>query len=123
MGEQVARSAALLFVAMLLVAGVIFASLAGAVTFGSEKDPSADLIRFIPQTGFGILLIAGALSVGLFLVVVSRAGQTSGSVPTWFWVLGYVAAVGMLVGVWFVPMILLPIWAIAAAFVLRLRPA
>jgi hypothetical protein len=117
MAEQVARWTALLFVAMTLVAGVVFASLAGAVELGGEDDPPADLVRFIPQIGYGIVLIAGALSAALFLVVVSRAGQAASAVPTWFWVLGYIAAVAMLAGVIFVPMILLPIWAIASAFV------
>ena len=123
LGEQLARGTAVLFVAMVLVAAAAFASLAGGVAFGSLDDPSADLIRFVPQIGFGALLIAGALSVSLFLAIVSRAGQTTGAVPKWFWILGYVAAVAMLAGVMFLPMPTLPIWAIAAAFVLKGEPA
>lgn len=69
--------------------------------------------------GDPVVLIGGALTVGLFLVVVSRAGQVSGAVPGWFWVLGDVAAVAMLGAVMFLPMLLLPAWAIGAAFALR----
>lgn len=119
MGEQLARWSVVLFVAMLLSSGILFASLSAAVSLGGEDDPPADLIRFVPQIGFGMLLLAGALSASLFLVLVSRARQRSGAVLKWFWILGYVAAVAMLVAVMFIPMVLLPIWAIAAAVVLR----
>jgi uncharacterized membrane protein len=122
MGGHVARWSAQLFVTMVLVSGMFFASLAAAVSFGGEDDPPADLIRFVPQIGYAILLAAGALCAGLFLALVSRAGQRSATVPQWFWVLGYVATVAMLAGVIFVPMVLLPIWAISAGLMLR-RPA
>ncbi len=85
---------------------------------GDGDDPRADLVRFVPQLGLPILLIGGALSAAVFLVVISRAGQRSATIPAWFAILGYAAAVAMLGGVFFVPKILLPIWSIAAAFVL-----
>ena len=119
MGEQLARWSAVLFVAMVLVSGILFATLAATVSFGAEDNPPADLIRFVPQIGFGMVLLAGAFCASLFLVLVSRAGQRTGAVPQWFWILGYVAAVAMLAGVMFLPMVLLPIWAIGAAVVLR----
>jgi hypothetical protein len=120
---HVARSAALIFSAMVIVGGIVFASMSAAVSLGGEDTPPVELIRFIPQIGFGMVLLAGALSVAVFLVIVSRAGQTGGAIAKWFAILGYVAAVAMLAGVLFVPMILLPIWAIAAAFQLRGEPA
>lgn len=122
MGGQVARWSAQLFVAMVLVSGMLFAGLAAAVSFGAEEDPPAELIRFVPQIGYAMVLAAGALCAGLFLALVSRAGQRAAAVPQWFWILGYVAAVAMLAGVVFLPMVLLPIWAISAGVVLR-RPA
>jgi hypothetical protein len=122
LGDQVARWTAQLVVAMVLVSGMLFASLAAAVSFGAEEDPPVDLIRYVPQVGLVMLLIAAALCAGLFLVLVSRAGQRAAAVPQWFWILGYVAAVAMVAGVVFVPMVLLPIWAISAGVVLR-RPA
>lgn len=123
LGEQLAHWTAVLFVAMVLVAGIVIGSLAAAVTFGDDVDPSADLIRFVPQIGYGVVLLAGALCASLFLAIVSRAGQTTGAVPKWFSILGYVAAVAMLGGVVFLPMAALPIWAIAAAFVVKGSPA
>lgn len=85
LGEQLAHWTAVLFAAMVLVAGIILGSLAAAVIFGAEVDPSAALIRFVPEIGYGAVLLAGALCVSLFLAIVSRAGQTTGAVPKWFW--------------------------------------
>ena len=119
MALQVARWTAVLFAATLMIGGILFAALAGAVEFGGEDAPPVEFIRYIPQIGYGIILIAGALTVAVFLVIVSRAGQTGGALAQWFCILGYVAAVAMLVGVLFIPMLLLPIWAIAAAFQLK----
>jgi hypothetical protein len=119
LGDHVARSTALLFVAMVFVSAGAFGALAGADVFGDEKNPSVDLVRFIPQLGFPIVLVAGALSAAAFLVVVSRAGQNASAVPSWFSVLGYLTAVAMLGGVFFLPMLMLPIWAVAGAYVHR----
>jgi hypothetical protein len=119
MTEQLAKWTALLFTAMVAVGGMVLASIAGAVIAGSEDNPPADIIRFIPQIGYGISLVAGALAVAVFLALVSRAGQVSKAVPAWFCWLGYVAAVAMLFGALFLPMVLLPIWAFAAALVLK----
>lgn len=121
LAESIARSAALLFVGMLMVSGIVFASLAGAVVFGGMDDPPVELIEYIPQMGFSVLLIAGALSVALFLVIVGMAGKSSRAIPGWFSGLTYVSAAAMLLAVAFIPMVMLPIWAIGAAVVL-LRP-
>jgi hypothetical protein len=122
LAEQIARWTAVLFVAMVFAGGMTLSTLALTAVFGNEKDPSADLIRFLPQLGYPMLLIAGGLSVGVFLAVVSRAGQRSATLPKWHVIIGYVAAVAMLVAPLFVPMVLIPIWAIASAVALR-RPA
>jgi hypothetical protein len=119
LAESLARTAAVLFVGLLFVASTVFASLAGAVVFGGMDDPPVLLVRYIPQIGFGLLLIAGALSAGLFLMIVGRAGQVSGAIPGWFVALTFVAAVAMLGGVAFIPMALLPMWALGAGVVLR----
>ncbi len=123
LARNVARSCALLFVAMLLAGGIVFASMSAAVDLGGEDAPPAEWLRFIPQIGFGLVLLAGALSLAVFFLVTARAGQLSGAIAKWFWIVTYVAAVAMVFGVLFVPMILLPIWAIASAFQLQDKPA
>jgi hypothetical protein len=119
LGEYVARASAQLFVAMVLVAAAVGGTLAVTVVFEPENDPPADLVRFLPLLSDSVIRIGGALAVAVFLTVVSRAGQKVSAVPAWFSVLGYVAAVAMLGAVFVFPIALLPIWALAAAFVLR----
>jgi hypothetical protein len=119
LGDYIARTSAHLFVAMVLIGAAAGGALAFIVVFEPEVNPPADLIRYVPLLLDPVIRIGGGLSVGLFLAVVSRAGHRSGAVPTWFAGLGYLAAVGMLGAVFVYPFILLPIWALAAAFVLR----
>src|SRR5437588_365692 len=81
---------------------------------------------------FAVLFVAGMLTSGaasdtenktnaevLKTFRAEKTGAVIGAVPPWFWVLGYVAAVAMLGAVMFLPMVLLPIWAIGAAVVLK----
>ena len=103
---------------MLLVAAGPGGSLALTGVLDGEKNPPADLVRFVPPAADPFIFICGALCVGVFLAVVAHAGRKAAAVPTWFSVLGYVAAAGMLGAVFVVPIFLLPIWAVAAAYVL-----
>jgi hypothetical protein len=119
LGEYVARTSAQLFVAMVLVAAAVGGTLAVTVVFEPENNPPADLVRFLPLLSDSVIRIGGALAVAVFLTAISRAGQKVSAVPTWFSVLGYVAAVAMLGAVFVFPIVLLPIWALAAAYVLR----
>jgi hypothetical protein len=121
LSENVARSAAILFVGLMMVSGIVFASLAGAVVFGGLDDPPVAFIKYIPQMGFGLLLIAAALPAALFLVIVAIAGQASRTIPRWFARLTYVTAAAMLVAVAFIPMVMLPVWALGASVALRAR--
>jgi hypothetical protein len=119
LGEHVARTSSFLFVALVVVGAAAGGSLAVTGITDAEKSPSADLIRFFPPLLDPLILIGGGLVAALFLVVISRAGQRANAVPTWFPILGYVAAVAMLGGIFAAPIMLLPVWALAAAFVLR----
>jgi hypothetical protein len=119
LAEQMARWTAPLFSAMLLAASMAFATVALTVVFGNEVDPSADIVRFVPGLGFPLLLIAGALPLGVFLVIISRGGQVAGTLPKWLCILGYVAAAAMLAAPVFIPIVFLPIWAIATSISLR----
>jgi hypothetical protein len=119
LGEHVARTSSLLFVGLVFVGAAAGGSLAVTGVTDSEKSPPADLIRFFPPFLDPLILIGGGLAAGVFLAVISRAGQRASAVPTWFSVLGYVAAVAMLGGIFAAPIMLLPVWALAAAFVLR----
>jgi hypothetical protein len=117
--ETVARGAAMLGVVGLAVGPAIVASPGPADLFGDEGRPlDPGFVRFISSVGFVTLLIVGALAIALFLGLLARAGQRSGQVPAWFVVLTYLTVVAMVFAPVFFPMVLLLIWALAAAVVL-----
>lgn len=122
LGDHVATVTANLYVALVIVAAGAGGTLAFTVVFEPEHAPASDLIRFVPLLADPIMLVGAALSVGIFLAVVSRAGQKSASVPTWFTALGFVTAVAMPFALFAVPYFLLPIWALGAAYVMRKQP-
>ena len=69
-----------MFVAMLLVAGVSFASVAGNIQFGGDPQPAADVARQLPELANPILLVAGALTAVLLIASTSVVALQTGSV-------------------------------------------
>jgi hypothetical protein len=115
----VARGAAMLGTVGLALGPAIAGSPGPADLFGDEGRPlDAGFVRFIPTVGYITLMIVGALAIALFLGLLSRAGQRSRLLPTWYVVLTYVAVVAMILAPAFIPLILLPVWGVASAVVL-----
>ena len=109
-----------IFVALLFAAATAWVIISGSLEFGSTEieqiDPS--LMRILPQMGFGLLLIFGALSAALCITAASWAIIRTGALPSWLAWLGFLAAVALIFAVIFLPLIALPIWAVAASVAL-----
>lgn len=119
----VARGAAIVATVGLVLGPAIAGSPGVAEIFGDQDRPvEAALARFIPHVGFVTLMIVGALAIALFLGVLARTGQRSRLLPGWFVILSYVTVGAMILAPMFIPLILLPVWAIGAAVVLA-KPA
>jgi hypothetical protein len=108
------------FVALLYAAATAWVIISGSMEFGSTEidqiDPS--LMRLLPQLGFGLLLIFGALSAAACIGAASWAILRTGTLPAWLGWLGVVAAIALLFAVIFLPLIALPIWVLAASVAL-----
>lgn len=118
---NIAGLAAIIFTAVLLVAGVGNASVAGNVAFGGANVPQdGDLLVQLGQQGMAFVLLAGGLSAALALAAVSLLIMREDG-PRWLAVLGFIAAICCIFGVVFIPMIALPIWMICASIVLLTR--
>ena len=107
----------LVFIAMLIAAASCFASIAGDITFGGDDFGGAQgtfLVgaRFIPELGFPLLLIGGAFAAIAMVDAASILIVRTGVVPTWIGYFGFVAAVALLFGVLFLPMIFLVLWVL-----------
>ncbi len=120
---SVAFGGALLFVGLLLAGMVFWISPAGAEKLGDTPLPQdPDILRQLPQAGYGIVLIGGAWSAALAIAATSWAVLRTGVFARWLAWLGFVCALVLLFGVFFIPMLALPIWVLAASSQLWRRP-
>ena len=110
-----------LFVAFAMISAVVRASIAGAKQFGDVPVPSGDFARQFDQIGFGLLLVAGALTAAAFVATASYLVRRDGILPGWLTIAGYVVAVLQLAAALFLPFILFVLWVLIASIFLLLR--
>lgn len=121
---SVALGGAVLFVSMLWVGAAALAAIPGAESLGDSTPLRvADIARFVPSLGFGAILIFGAFGAIAMIDATSIVAMRTGILPKWFAWLGFVAAVVLLFGLVFVPMVALPIWVLAASYVFFKLPS
>jgi hypothetical protein len=121
---NVALGGGILFVGMLWVGAAALASISGGESFGAIPSiKNADLARFLPQVGFPAILIFAMFGAIALIDATSIVIIRTGVLPRWFAWLGFIAAVVLLFGVIFLPMIALPIWLVAASVILYRLPA
>lgn len=85
-------------------------------------EPQSELTRaMVPHLAYGFLLF-GLLAAGLSIACLCRIGRQDRRIPGWLAYTGYATAVLLLFGILFMPMIALPLWALAAGVTLLLRP-
>jgi hypothetical protein len=125
--ERVGRGGGLMFVfgslfaAVGLISTMVRATIPGSKLFGNTPVPPGDFSRQFDQIGFATLLIAGALSAGLFIGIASYEARKAGILPGWLTIAGYVIAVLQLAGALFFPFALFPLWVLIASIVLVRR--
>jgi hypothetical protein len=121
-GGGVAFSFGTLFATVALVAVMVRAAIPGANVFGNAPVPTGDLARQFDNMGFGLLLVVGALSAGIFVIVASHLAREHGVLPGWLTIAGYVVGVLQLLSAFFFPFLLFLLWVLIAAIVLVRRP-
>ena len=113
-----------LFVGLALVSALIRAAIPGGKVFGDTPVPAgADLARQLDNTGFALLLVAGALAAGAFVATASYLARRDAILPGWLTISGYVVAVLQLVAGLFFPFVLFPLWVLVVSIVLLRRTA
>lgn len=118
----VALAAAVLFAAMAMLGSMTLAAVSLVVAFGPDisATPDADVMRFLTQAGtHGLLGLGGGWSAAVCLAALSVRARRSGVLPQRLVTAGFVAAVLLLAGPAFVPLVVLALWVAAAAIVLR----
>ena len=105
--------------ALIMVGAFALAAVPAALVFGSSPDPTnADAARYIPQFGFGIVLVGAMFSAIVMMLSTSIIALRTGVLPAWFGWLGIVASIVVLFSAFFIPVIALPIWALVAGVLL-----
>jgi uncharacterized membrane protein YhaH (DUF805 family) len=102
-----------IFVAMAMAGTILIVAIAGAIKFGSTPEPPPEFARYLPQAGFGLLLLAGGLAAALMTAVISGLIVQTRTLPVWVGYTGFLAALAMVFAVIFVPAILFVLWMLA----------
>ncbi len=110
--------AGLVFVAMLFAAAACFASIAADISLGGEAQPPAELSGYLPELGLVFLALFGMFAAAFAIGCTSWATLRAGILPRWTAWPGFVAAVVLLFGVMFLPIVALPVWVVIVSIVL-----
>jgi hypothetical protein len=109
---SIAFGGGIVFIAMLMVAASCFASVAGDITFGSEKFASVDGARYLPELGYPILVIGGMFAAIAMIDATSILIVRTNVLPRWIGYFGFFAAVVLLFAGFFIPMLAFVLWVL-----------
>lgn len=85
--------------------------------FDDAPDPTDSVpIQQMISLGYGAILVGVALTMAASIAIASLALRRV--TPTWFTIVGYVAAFVLLFGVVFIPMVVLPLWVLIASIMM-----
>lgn len=116
------RGAGVIAGVTLLLAAIAGGSMHAAVTFAPDfPAPSGEIIRVLDQLAIGFLLIGTAWSLAVYVACASRLAARTGALPGWLTTGGLVVAAALLVSVQFLPILLVPVWALVTGVVLLQR--
>jgi hypothetical protein len=107
--------------ACIVVGATVEASVSGSMIFGSMPEPGADTLRLVFATMFPIIAVAGMIAASLSVATLSIQAYGAGVLGRTLLTLSLIVAVGLLASVFFIPMALLPIWAVIMSVVLVRR--
>jgi hypothetical protein len=118
---SIAFGGGLVFVAMLMAAAACFMTVAADITFGDEKFVSVDAARLLPELGYPILLIGGLFAAIAMVDAASVLIVRTGVLPRWIGWTGFVVAVLLLFGAFFLPVIALLLWVLIVSVAMLRR--
>ena len=102
----------------LVVAALVGGAMSAGVTFAPEFDaPGAELIRSLDQLSIGLVLVGTGWSMAVTVALASWAGRSSATLPGWLTTAGLVAGALLLLSPMFVPIVLVPLWALVTGIV------
>lgn len=119
---RVSASAGAVGAALLCVGAATFATPAMGIAFGGAPLPSGQLLRVADTAGYALIAGFAMPALGLSLGAAAAGGLRAQLLPPALAWSGIVLAVVLVASVFWVPMVALTIWMLAAAAVLARRP-
>jgi hypothetical protein len=122
---SLARSTAAIYAGLMAAAAAALSAVAWSLTFSDifDEEPhtfSAETARLATQLGLGCIIF-GALAAGASIAAYSAEALARNDLPRWAAAAGCVTAAAQLLAVFYMPMMLLPLWALVAGVVLSRR--
>jgi hypothetical protein len=102
-----------------------FAAVPAGISLGEEPQPeSVDIVRFLPQFGFSLLLVGNMFAATLMLFGTAVATMRYRIFPLWFGWLSIICGLALFFSAAFFPIIALAVWVLVASVLLfNRRPA
>jgi hypothetical protein len=118
---RMAGLAAAVFASLVGLAAAALATVSLSIGFGQiTGDPGIrDGQELLPQLGYVVIAVPAALSAALAIWFTASVKARSSALPGWIVAAGYVVAAAQLLSFYTLPLILLPLWVLAASFGLR----
>jgi hypothetical protein len=107
-----------IFATLVIVGALVTGHGSVAVEIGDTPLPSADVVRSGEQIGYGLVLFAASLVAAWVIGRLALTARRARSAPAWYVALSAVTAVAMVFGALFIPVVMLPIWAVVTGVVL-----
>jgi hypothetical protein len=108
-------TSAALGLALVAAGAGIIAGPSAVQEFGNGAYVGDNVAHALAQSGYGVMLAAGALFLGLGVGVLSYAARQTATLVSWVAIAGIVVAVLQLVAVFWIPSLLVPVWVGVAA--------
>ena len=112
----------LLAAGFLAAAGVAWNNGPIPYIFDDRLPDPTDIHVFVQlqSLGYGLAFVGMALAAAALITVTSASLRDS--MPAWFSIVGYIAAVALLGSLMFVPLLAFPLWTLTAGILLLRRP-
>lgn len=104
--------------AALAAAAMVSADIPGSVNFGGDPQPTnGDVARELGNLTFPFIYVVFALVSAALIATIIVTARRTGALPNWLIYTGWLAVLGGITAVIFLPMILVALWYLALAIV------
>jgi len=118
--SALAFGAGIVSAALLMAANALFISISGTVEFTDEFQLDPDLARLVGSIGY-LLWVSSTMVAGVLVAATSVLALRTAVLPRWLGWVGLVAALALLVAIFFFPIFVLWAWVLIVSVFLILR--